>query len=219
MTAPFETRFWAKVVKTDGCWKWTGSKHPFGYGMIRAGGMRNKMTASRASWLIHFGPIPDGMYICHHCDNPECTNPKHLFLGTPQDNCVDKEEKGRGRRLLSQDQNDAVVTLLSAGVTQRLLARAFRVDRKVITNAINYGNIIPLEPEKSYYKPGPPKPKVPPPVMRGELNNKAKLTAADVLRIRAMREEGLSTGEIAEHFAVGKSMVSHICTRRCWKHI
>lgn len=86
--------FWRHVRKTDGCWEWAGSIGNGGYGRVSTGGGK-QMAASRVSWILHFGPIPDGMYVCHHCDNPPCTNPAHLFLGTAQDNFDDCLKKGR----------------------------------------------------------------------------------------------------------------------------
>ena len=212
-----EARFWAKVTKTDGCWQWTAAKHPAGYGMINPGnGAKNKITASRASWMIHFGQIPDGMQICHRCDNPECTNPAHLFLGSATDNALDKEQKERGLRKFGQRECDMIYTLLALGSSKRAVARAFQAYRTSIETAASYGRMLPsLEsaPKK------PPKPKSPPPIFRGSENKKAKVNEADVLEIRRLRLEGLSTGEIAALFPIGKSMISHICTRRCWTHI
>lgn len=91
--APLEERFWAKVDKTNDCWIWTGSRDQRGYGRIKNGG--NKL-ASRISWEMHFSPIPPGMFVCHHCDNPPCVRPNHLFLGTQQDNMQDMRAKHRG---------------------------------------------------------------------------------------------------------------------------
>lgn len=88
-----EERFFAQVEKTPGCWKWKGVKRRFGYGAMAIG--KTGIIASRASWIIHNGPIPDGMQVCHRCDNPECTNPEHLFLGTNADNTRDSVAKGR----------------------------------------------------------------------------------------------------------------------------
>ena len=87
-------RFWSKVEKTDGCWKWSGCKDPNGYGR-HAVEHSKQMLAHRYSYVLHVGPIPPGVCVLHRCDNPECTNPVHLFLGTQSDNQADKVAKGR----------------------------------------------------------------------------------------------------------------------------
>lgn len=88
-------RFWKYVAvdSPDKCWPWTGAHHDFGYGVMHDG--TRLVGAHRFSWQIHNGPIPDGMWVCHHCDNPPCVNPAHLFLGTTQDNTQDMINKGR----------------------------------------------------------------------------------------------------------------------------
>jgi hypothetical protein len=91
---PLAERFWAKVRKTDSCWLFEGGKDR--YGSIHLGGRTGKGTlAHRFSWELHFGPIPDGLYVCHKCDTPRCVRPDHLFLGTQQDNVADCIAKGR----------------------------------------------------------------------------------------------------------------------------
>lgn len=94
-------RFWNKVDKSGECWTWTASKNNKGYGqlMTEPGEIfttKRPVLAHRMSWMIHFGAIPKDMEICHKCDNPQCVNPNHLFLGTHTDNMRDMIRKGKG---------------------------------------------------------------------------------------------------------------------------
>lgn len=84
----------------NGCWEWKKGKDQLGYGILYVNGKSEK--AHRFSWKIHHGEIPDhdsyhGMVVCHHCDNPSCVNPDHLFLGLAKDNVQDMVAKGRNR--------------------------------------------------------------------------------------------------------------------------
>lgn len=90
-------RFWRSVEKTDaGCWNWRGSVNTHGYGQIRAAS-GEYTTAHRVSWELTNGPIVDGLWVLHRCDNPRCVRPDHLFLGTPADNAQDMYAKKRDR--------------------------------------------------------------------------------------------------------------------------
>jgi hypothetical protein len=94
-----EARFWPKVDRRgpDECWPWLGAKLPRdGRGRFYLGG--KWITAPRASWIIHNGPLADGMLACHTCDNPRCVNPAHLYAGTYSDNLVDAYIRGQNPR-------------------------------------------------------------------------------------------------------------------------
>ena len=150
-----ERRFWSRVTKSDDCWTWTGPRTEDGYG--RLWGIHCQVRAHRLSYEIHVGPIPDGLWVLHRCDNPPCVNPAHLFLGTVVENTADMHAKGRanlparsganhwtrkspdriarGQAMGRSHLTDAVVaeilTRFSAGgVTQRELARQYQVGHK-----------------------------------------------------------------------------------------
>lgn len=96
LTMSEEDRFWFKVQKGEGCWEWLGSRSTDGYGLLARGKTGDgEQLASRRSWELTHGPIPEGLLVCHHCDNPPCVRPDHLYLGTQSDNMRDARSKGR----------------------------------------------------------------------------------------------------------------------------
>lgn len=98
--ADYAPKFWARVAvgSSDTCWPWLGKDiTTHGYGRCHYAG--HSVIASRVAFYLATGTNPTGMCVCHHCDNPICCNPSHLFLGTQSDNVRDSIRKGRQRHL------------------------------------------------------------------------------------------------------------------------
>lgn len=98
---PIGPRFASKYsIDPSGCWIWNARTNAKGYGCFSIPSGRrpgHERLAHRVSWELHRGPIPEGHNVCHHCDNPPCVNPDHLFTGTQLDNVRDCDAKGRRR--------------------------------------------------------------------------------------------------------------------------
>lgn len=142
---PLAERFWSYVQKTDACWLWIGkTKTPGGYGRIKATNNRS-VVAHRLSWTLHYGSIPDGLDVCHRCDNPPCVRPDHLFLGTHAENMRDMLRKGRGNPPKGEKNHlhqltDALVRRIRAehasGGSFRALARKYHVNPRTVKLAV-----------------------------------------------------------------------------------
>lgn len=153
-------RFWPKVSRSEGCWKWTGCRDGDGYGQLGSGGKRGHISAHRAAWLIINGPIPSGLWVLHHCDNPSCVRAdpdpaiSHLFLGDRPANMQDCAAKSRlvsqahperlsrgerhGRSVLTLIQAQQLVARYAAGETNKsALAREFGVAHHTVRSVLS----------------------------------------------------------------------------------
>lgn len=159
---PAAQRLWGRVLKTPTCWLWTGATSSNGYGNIWDNAGQHTVRVHRLSWEIHFGTIPDGLLVCHHCDVRNCVRPDHLFLGTKSANAIDMLRKGRGPH----------------DVAPGAFAQ-----------------------------------------LRGENIHLAKLTSAEVVRIREQSVAGQTGLALAAEFGVANSTIYAILRRETWRHI
>lgn len=128
--------FWPFVQKGNGCWLWTGPTMGGRYGKVVFGSGR-WCHAHRFAFFIHHGPIPPGMFVCHHCDNPPCCNPfECLFLGTHTENMRDMSRKGRAglsTRKLTRDSVAEIIARSRTGETQGTIAADYGIDRSTVS--------------------------------------------------------------------------------------
>lgn len=190
MAKPLTERFMKHVITGPGCWQWKASTNGAGYGMIYPGPPAKSGTkhlAHRVAWQIFRGPIPEGAHVLHRCDNPECTNPEHLFLGSHRDNMLDKHAKGRAYP-------EGWLDNCQKAAQRRALPPKPRGRGQASTQFTS---------EQA----------------RGESNVKAKLTAEQVVELRAASAAGESYSKLAARFGISAGMVGHIVRRLCWTHI
>lgn len=119
---------------TTNCWNWPTKRNKQGYGLLKFMGYR--FSAHRFSYMIYKGDIHDKLLVCHHCDNPACVNPDHLFLGTSMENMHDRDNKQRGRFLLTKERRREMIEMYESGNYQTWdLAHKFGVSIHTIYTA------------------------------------------------------------------------------------
>lgn len=146
-----EERFWKKVtivISSTHCWIWTGAASGGKHGKYGGIKVNKKMAkATRVSWEIHNGKIPENMEVCHSCDNTICVNPKHLWVGTHKQNMRDRDRKGRmkaafgenhGRAKLTEEKVKEIRYLFKNGnISKSKFARQFEIGRYAILSVIS----------------------------------------------------------------------------------
>ena len=142
-----EERFWKKVNKTDNCWIWqAATRGKTGYGSLKYN--KKVIDAHRMSWILSFGKIPEGKYICHKCDNRLCVNPEHLFVGSPKENWLDGFNKGRivglpkiwyqighhstQRKISLEDAIEIKNLYLNTNMTQKIIGEKYNISTRAI---------------------------------------------------------------------------------------
>jgi hypothetical protein len=206
-----EERFFDKIIVGESCWDWSAKKDKNGYGRFSPNGMNSQMPAHRFSWELHNGPIPEGMFVCHRCDNPSCTNPEHLFLGTPQDNMSDKVAKGRWkgafprrpkktltRKPTALDRlepffND-IKAMRDGGSTLKSIADRFGCDKKTVGRLLS---------DRGEYTPLKPGPRTPFNVRSAEIRKRAA-------EIFELHRSGASSGGIAKTMGTSNGTILRI---------
>lgn len=177
------------------CWEWPGYLI-HGYGQVRYQGQ--KWYAHRLMWTRWFGPIPDGLNVLHHCDNPPCVNPWHLFLGTDADNNHDRDAKGRQVAPRGNQNGSRLHPEKLARGDAWYRAHAGKM-------AVGDRNGSRKHPER---------------VARGEAQGSAKLTESDVVEMRRLYAAGgTSTPMLARMFCVRQSTAWLVVAGGSWRHV
>lgn len=220
---PLAERFWTKVDKQgpDECWEWTGATS-YGYGCIGIGrvGQKRVLKAHRVSWEMHNGAIPDGALVLHHCDNPPCVNPAHLFLGDHVANSDDKVAKGRQQRgeghhnrKLNMETVREMRRRYAAGEgTTGDLGAEYGVWQATVSSIVRgrlWANVAETDGLQ--------------PVINRMLIRSheahGKLDEVAVIEIRRRYAAGEAQSVLAAEFGVSAPAISSVVRRKTWKHV
>lgn len=237
---PLADKFWERVTKSqNGCWPFNNAKTESNYGYVVHDG--KNIVASRVSWELHFGPIPDGLFVLHECDNPPCVNPDHLFLGTQADNVADMISKGRqsspeqrsnpgeenGMAKVTDGQRDEMVRLRSLGWLRKDLAIKYGLTDGQVGRLCRAAGVFGGMPKTwttaqrtAITQARNENPQCMARDVVGEKNPRAIVTEPQVLCILQWpySYDG-ELQELANEFDIGMGIIQHIRSGKNWKHL
>lgn len=132
-----DQKFQRQYEKTETCWNWIGYLDRYGYGKFKLD--NRTVKAHRYSYQLHYGDFNESLHVLHHCDNPRCVNPSHLFLGTNRDNVADRTAKkrhGQTSKRLTTNEKTAIITAVQQGQALRSVAQQFQVHISTIRRVL-----------------------------------------------------------------------------------
>ena len=209
MEQKYINRFWnrVKVGGKDECWEWQAGRHE-GYGIFYTGTKQEK--AHRFSYMLAFGGIPNGLCVCHACDNTLCCNPNHLWAGNRNANNLDRDRKGRqiahlgekhGMAKLKDEQVLKIRELYKTGsYTYQQLSELFNVGITMVGYIVSGSHWKHLPNQNNEYRQG------------------KKLDRQTASMIRELYDTGkYSHQQLGDKFGVSKTMAGLIIRGRFWK--
>lgn len=216
-------KIWDNTLVTNDCWIWQGSKNPAGYGNMWTGERYDR--PHRIVWCYANNSwIANGQQVCHHCDNPSCVNPDHLFIGTSKDNHQDMIAKGRQNRpdhvginhprtFFTEDDIHNIRLALSKGTRPVELARKYGLSISTVQSIKTQNNWSHITYQDELQA------KIDSVKYNGHNSSQSTLTNEAARRIKLALKSGVCARMLAKYNEVSVHVISMINTGRTWRHV